>query len=158
MALRRTEIARKTELRRITPMPRSGMRDRKVRKIKPASDTGPTAAQRRVVHVRANWCCEVCGRSLYLVDVGWHTPHSIHHRRPRAMGGSTAVDTNLPSNLLLLCGTGTTGCHGLIEADRATALSGGLLVPQGGSPASVVALLHRGPTLLADDGTYQDAA
>ena len=45
--------------------------------------------------------CLLCGRQ----------PVSIHHVIPRSLGGDDAVE-----NLVGLCGTGTTGCHGLIEA------------------------------------------
>lgn len=36
---------------------------------------------------------------------------SLHHLVPRSLGGD-----DLPWNLVSLCGSGTTGCHGLVEA------------------------------------------
>jgi hypothetical protein len=36
---------------------------------------------------------------------------SLHHMVPRSLGGDDVAD-----NLVPLCGTGTTGCHGLVEA------------------------------------------
>lgn len=40
---------------------------------------------------------------------------SIQHRIPRGMGGSRREDINRAANLLTMCGSGTTGCHGWIE-------------------------------------------
>ena len=36
---------------------------------------------------------------------------SLHHLVPRSLGGDDTAD-----NLVGLCGTGTTGCHGRVEA------------------------------------------
>ena len=47
--------------------------------------------------------CAVCG------DTGSPT---LHHVLPRSHGG----DDN-PANLVALCGSGTAGCHGMIEAN-----------------------------------------
>lgn len=50
------------------------------------------------------------------------------------MGGRRHDDgwTNSPANLTLLCGSGVTGCHGLVEVDeRAAAKELGLLIGQG---------------------------
>lgn len=43
---------------------------------------------------------------------------SIQHRRARGMGGTDLPDTNTLGNLLLICGTGVSGCHGWIECDE----------------------------------------
>jgi hypothetical protein len=80
------------------------------RKRKPARDTGPSPAVRRIVHVREGMACAACGISVT------GRPHSIQHRRARGMGGTTDPAANLPSNLVLLCGTAVTGCHGLAES------------------------------------------
>lgn len=53
------------------------------------------------------------------------------------MGGSRDPVTDSPANLALLCGSGTTGCHGLVEQDRAWALECGLLVRQSQDPREV---------------------
>lgn len=63
---------------------------------------------------------------------------SIHHRRPRGMGGTDREDTHTLPNLMLLCGTGTIGCHGFIESHREIALARGILLPKEG-PGSVPA-------------------
>lgn len=45
----------------------------------------------------------------------------MHHRLPRGMGGSRWAGIHSPALLVLLCGDGTTGCHGWVEANRAEA-------------------------------------
>ena len=74
------------------------------------------------VRLRAGGACERCGQSLV------NRPASIHHRRPRGMGGSKNMDT--VANLVVLCGSGTTGCHGYIESHRSQAIADGWLVPR----------------------------
>lgn len=59
---------------------------------------------------------------------------SIHHRRPRGMGGTRRRGAGLASNGLLLCGSGTTGCHGWVESHREEARRLGMLVPLSGDP------------------------
>lgn len=44
------------------------------------------------------------------------------------MGGTSDVRINDPRNLIRLCGTGTTGCHGWVESHRTEALRTGWLV------------------------------
>ena len=79
--------------------------------------------------------------------------YSIHHRRPRGMGGASDPAADHPSNGLLLCGTGTTGCHGWVEAHRAAAHADGYLVPQGHDPRSTPVRLPSGArVLLTPDG------
>lgn len=80
---------------------------------------------RQVVLERDLFRCVACG-----TYVGPFGDYSLHHRRPRGMGGSRRPETNLPGNLLVLCGSGTTGCHGWTETHRDEALSMGLLVSQ----------------------------
>jgi hypothetical protein len=62
---------------------------------------------------------------------------SLQHRIPRGMGGSRDPRLNLPSNLVLLDGSGTTGCHGEVESHRADAEAAGYLVPRHLDPAEV---------------------
>lgn len=45
--------------------------------------------------------CTICGA----------LPTSLHHIVPRSLGGD-----DVDENLVALCGDGTTGCHGLVEA------------------------------------------
>lgn len=52
------------------------------------------------------------------------------------MGGSRNPAINSVANLLLLCGSGTTGCHGHVESHRAEAVEQGFIVPRPASPES----------------------
>lgn len=101
-----------------------------------------------LVYSRAGYACERCGTNESRF---W----SIHHRRPRGMGGTKRSDTNTASNLILVCGSGTTGCHGWIESNRAEALGLGLLVHQFISPLGAPVTLTVGRVLLDDDGGWQ---
>jgi hypothetical protein len=44
------------------------------------------------------------------------------------MGGTRRSDSNEPANLLLLCGSGTTGCHGWVESHRRQSLDHGIIL------------------------------
>lgn len=71
------------------------------------------------------------------------------------MGGTRWAGVNLPSNLLLVCGSGTTLCHGVIENYRAGAVAAGWLVLSRVDPATVACLITRDRWVyLADDATY----
>lgn len=76
------------------------------------------------------------------------------------MGGSKRAELNTPANLIVICGSGTTGCHGRIESNRTEAYADGLLLHDGQDPAAVPVLLacpvDGWPRLLllAVDGTY----
>ena len=100
------------------------------------------------VHSRAQVRCERCGtrESEY-----W----SLHHRRPRGMGGSKNPALNAPSNILLLCGSGTTGCHGWVESNRAEAYETGLLLHMWQIARETPVTLWHGTFLLDDDGGVQ---
>lgn len=99
--------------------------------------------ERERVLRRAMESCERCGTWSGLA---W----SIHHRRPRKMGGTKQLERL--SNLVLLCGSGTTGCHGWVEKHRTMAFGLGWLVHQWDDPAAV-AVCRRGCwVLLTDDG------
>lgn len=113
-------------------------------------DTGPDRHTRFLLEVRAASCCEVCGLSVA------QRFFSVHHRVARGMGGTRAGWANALSNLLLLCGSGTTGCHGEIESNRDRAYANGWLVRSGVVlPAEVPVLTwHGGRVLLDDAGNY----
>lgn len=85
------------------------------------------------------WCvrCGVCVANV---------PSSLHHRLPRGRGGDAS-----PSGLLLLCGSGTTGCHGQVESRRSNAYDDGLLCRTGERPANVPVLTHKGWRFYTDD-------
>ena len=77
-----------------------------------------------LVIARAGGRCDRCGKPV----TGWDG-YSLHHRDPRGMGGGTGAHT--AANVVLLCGSGTTGCHGRTESYRHEALALGFLVPNG---------------------------
>lgn len=68
------------------------------------------ARTRSRLRERAHGCCERCGKP---------GATNAHHRLNQSQGGPDAL-----SNLLLLCGSGTTGCHGWVteHPDDAQAL------------------------------------
>lgn len=112
--------------------------------------TGPSADVVEAVYERAQYSCEICTGA---VGDRRGEDHHLHHRRPRGAGGSRRLDTNLPSNLLLLCPP----CHSDVESHRAEAQTMGWLVPQSGRPAEVAVLVQRDRWVyLTDNGTYSD--
>ena len=111
-----------------------------------ARRSGVAVDVRHLVQLRASHRCERCQEQV----VG--TGGQIHHRRPRAMGGSRSVDTNQPQNLVLLC----LACHQWTEQNRERALLLGLLVRQGGDPATAPLFLRDGRLVyLTLDGRYE---
>jgi hypothetical protein len=117
-------------------------------------DTGPDRTTRQLIKERADWHCEVCGIQVY------NRRSSIHHRRGRGDGGSSKPEINQPSNLMLLCGTGTTGCHGKVtrNENRVKALTAGWVVELNTrqDPADVpVTHARYGRVFLLDDGTVR---
>lgn len=86
---------------------------------------------RRHVLERDGYQCQRCGRSVRTQV----QQYSLQHRRPGGMGGSKFK--HFAANLVLVCGSGTTRCHGAIEADRVVAHDEGWLVPQGQDPALI---------------------
>ncbi len=78
------------------------------------------------------------------------------HRKNRSQGGLTVA-----SNLQLLCGSGTTGCHGWAHANPRAALEDGWAVPRWADPhewparrwfRTQVGTLRAGWALLDDEG------
>lgn len=92
---------------------------------------------------RSGGQCEICGR---------RTATNAHHRKNRSQGGTWDV-----ANLLHICGSGTTGCHGEIHARPQTAYANGWSVRGALTPAAVPAWLTsdygRVYMWLHDDGT-----
>ncbi|MET8985927.1 HNH endonuclease signature motif containing protein [Nonomuraea wenchangensis] len=99
----------------------------------PQPNSGPSAKLRALVEARDNGCVR-CGAKVPRDE------DSVHHRIPRGRGGE-----NTAENLLLLCGSGTTGCHGWVESHRTEAYNAGYLVRTGFDPLDVPVLL-RGTT------------
>jgi hypothetical protein len=109
--------------------------------------------------VRSGGACEartpacLAGRDGQLGGVRW----SRHHRLPRGMGGTTDLDVHDLPRLLLVCGCGTTGCHGYIEHNRDESYRRGFLVPRGIAPADHPLILASGRVVrLADGGFYHN--
>jgi hypothetical protein len=78
--------------------------------------------QRKAVYHRDSWRCRRCSRTADL---------NIHHRKLRSQGG-----TNDPENLVTLCGSGTTGCHGWAHGHPQMARVLGWIVPSWADPAA----------------------
>lgn len=74
------------------------------------------------------------------------------------MGGTTDIKINSPSNLMAICGSGTTGCHGWLESHREVAYEKGWLVHRYDSPADIEVEIKQGGVtlrlLLNEDGGY----
>lgn len=115
---------------------------------------------RALILDRDHGTCFRCGRTV----VWWPTgdarrpetvcPYSIHHRRPRGMGGSTDPITDHPANGLTLCGTGTTGCHGWVESHRRQALADGYLLEHPQDPRTAPVRLPAGDLVLLAADRY----
>lgn len=113
------------------------------------ASSGVSKATLEKVWAREASACLICHAPLVRGGGGY----SVHHRRPRGMGGSRDPVAASPANLVLLCGTGTTGCHGRVERSRDWYRDVGLLVPQGTDPATVpIRLPGRGELWLEFDG------
>lgn len=113
-------------------------------------NTGPTTQTVTLVLERDRWSCVRCGRSIAGGERGrdW----SIQHRIPRGMGGSRDERLNLPSNLMVLCGSGVTLCHGDVESHREISLAEGFLLRRIQDPTAVPVSAAEGWVLLDNDG------
>ncbi len=106
------------------------------------------AVTRRLIYERDSYCCALCGLDLQ----GGYIPASIHHRSGRGAGGDRLGISARPSNLVLLDGTGTTGCHGRVTANPVWAHSLGWIVRRNGiAVPSEVPVLYRNTWMLLDD-------
>jgi hypothetical protein len=72
------------------------------------------------------------------------------------MGGSSVDWVNLPANLVLVAGSGTTLCHGHMESHRAAAEARGFIIRKGIlQPAQIpIDTFFHGLVLLDDDGGF----
>lgn len=104
--------------------------------------TGVPPEIRIAVLHRARYLCEVCGLGA---------ASNLHHRKPRGMGGTRDDMINSPANLLGICGSGTTGCHGKIESYRRQSYDLGWLVRRWREPSEVPFLGPRDDWYLLDD-------
>lgn len=104
------------------------------------------ARARHLIPRRSSGLCEV-----RIPEVCQGRGASLHHRRKRSQGGTWSC-----ANIVHTCGSGTTGCHGWIEANPAAAHQWGLTLRAGEMPERPTRLVWRGiPAFwrLADDCT-----
>lgn len=94
----------------------------------------PSRLTRQLVDLRDESSCVRCGRWLP------GTPASRHHRKRRSQSSRSEVHS--PANLILLCGTGTTGCHGWVHAHPGEAREYGWLLRSTDDPETTP-MLHR---------------
>lgn len=94
------------------------------RERKAPKDAGPSPAVRKLVLDRDGCMCLRCG--IFVIG----RPYSLHHRKKRSQLGR-----NDPENLITLCGSGTTGCHGWVHANLNDAHDAGWIVRSGEDPA-----------------------
>lgn len=80
--------------------------------------TNPKGRDRKLVIERDRMTCQLCGAP----------GTNIHHRMGRGMGGSRGSWVNAPGGLIVLCGSGTTGCHGWVTEHPAEAAECGWVV------------------------------
>ena len=107
-----------------------------------------------VFFVREQGRCFRCRRLLRPERRGFDW--SAHHRIPRGSGGIGAAlgsDYDLLisgiQNCLILCGSGTTGCHGWVETYRELAREYGYLITRLG-----IEISPGGIPVMREDGTW----
>jgi hypothetical protein len=72
----------------------------------------------------------------------------VHHRAGRGVGGRNDL-----SNLGLLCGSGTAGCHGWVTMHPSAAWAEGWVVKSWQNPSEIPVLLAGGQWMMfGDDG------
>lgn len=125
MIRNRKPLMRRTPLKR-TGMGSGGTDPAKAKSAPKRRGTGPSPEIRAVVLARDGYACVRCGAGVT------EKPRSIHHRLRRSQGG-----LNTPDNLITLCGSGTTGCHGWVHANVADSQDAGWLVRSGHDPALI---------------------
>lgn len=102
-------------------------------------------------------CCARCGKP---VRGSRGRDWSVHHRRPRGAGGTSLRWVGQAANGVVLCGSGTTGCHGAIERERRRAFDDGFLISRIGVAVAVTTVLRHalhGWVLLDDEGGFSSA-
>lgn len=105
--------------------------------------SNPSRLTCQLVDLRDESRCVRCGRWLP------GTPASRHHRKRRSQASRGEVHS--PANLILLCGTGTTGCHGWVHAHPAQAREHGWLLRSTDDPTRIPLLSDVHGWILLDD-------
>ena len=110
----------------------------------------PLALRLRILQ-RDGYRCVRCAADLH------GQRYSVHHRKPRGSGGSTDPRINDPRNLVSLCGSGTTACHGWVHNHPREAVeTGWTLRSLDLLDAAVVTRYGARVTLLEDGGVRID--
>jgi len=156
--VKRTEIRRYTPLRAKAKLTaRVGIARRKAQSAKRVKDTGPKRSVVELVFDRDGGCCVRCGKAVRAEGRGeeW----SVQHRRARGAGGDVRPETNLPANLVVLCGSATSagGCHEWAERHRAEARLAGLSMRWKQDPQKVPVSTWWGAVFLDDKGYWRKA-
>lgn len=86
----------------------------------PTHNTTISRRLRTSILERDNYQCQRCGISIM------NQRYSVHHRKLRSHASPDEV--NLADNLITLCGSGTTGCHGWVHAHPAEAREQGYII------------------------------
>ena len=108
----------------------------------------PTQETRDLCAHRDSGRCVRCGCELYGVQC------SLHHRRMRS---HPFPGLHEPYNLIWLCGSGTTCCHGWVHEHQHESYEHGWLVHAWDDPSTVsVDSALNGRILLDDDGGYRE--
>lgn len=104
---------------------------------------------RAAVSTRDEWTCQRCGKHAGVIGA------SIHHRKGRQP--YDGFDPNSLSNLVTLCGSGTTGCHGWVTEHPAEAYATGWAVRRLGNdhPDEVPMQRLDGTWLLLEDDGHR---
>jgi hypothetical protein len=119
-----------------------GSADRTGCAVVPRGNVTITKRQRNRLGERADRLCEIRRHGCLI-----HASNA-HHRKNRSQGGGDWL-----SNLLLACGSGTTGCHGYITSNPAEARRNGWTTWATDKPAEVP-VLYRGQWVRLDDDGY----
>lgn len=140
--MKRSRLAPGKPLARTTPLERtSRLRSSGPIKAK-RRDTGPTRKVADAVRDRFDGRCARCGKP----------GHTKQHRIPRQSGGSRHDPRiNKLSNLVWLCGDGTTLCHGEVESHRKKGRADGYLVRRKDDPRLAPMRLWDDRWVLLDD-------
>lgn len=113
-------------------------------------DTGPDTNTRDLIKQRDDWTCASCSKPITGIA---GRDYSVQHRIARGPGGTSDPAINSPANLILLCGSATTGCHGIAESRDQTMHARGFWLNTWENPATfpVDHAVH-GWVLLLEDG------
>jgi hypothetical protein len=110
--------------------------------------TGFPFVVRQTILDRDNDRCQRCWVHVAASSVGY----SLQHRIARGMGGTDDPAINRAGNGIVLCGSGTTGCHGWVEAHPVEAARAGWSVESWADPTSVPVKTPNGWLMLNDRG------